>query len=127
MTTRTELIKQLSYVSVQDQVARDVLIEAADMLKADGKEQRKPEWRRGFEAGLAANEKIAKDATNALRSEQQAHLETNRLMTQAITDSEATNDKLREAARLALDALEHVQWKNWRTDKAITALTEALK
>jgi len=45
MTTRTELIKQLSYVSVQDQVARDVLIEAADMLKADGKEQRRLYWR----------------------------------------------------------------------------------
>ena len=132
MTTRTELIKQLSYVSVQDQVARDVLIEAADMLKADGKEQRKPEWRRGFEAGLAANEKIAKDATNALRSEQQAHLETNRLMTQALTDSEATNDKLREAARLALDALlkKNGKWGQGHDEleaKAVATLTEALK
>lgn len=34
--TRTELIKQLSYVNVQDPVARDVLIEAANMLEADG-------------------------------------------------------------------------------------------
>jgi hypothetical protein len=126
MTTRTELIAELRQNHEFD-FSQEIKRKAADMLEADGKEHRKPEWRRGFEAGLSANEKIAKDATNALRSEQQAHLETNRLMTQAITDSEATNDKLREAARLALDALEHVQWKNWRTDKAITALTEALK
>jgi N-formylglutamate amidohydrolase len=133
MSTRTELIEALrdidGYYSTLTMQDGAFIRSAADMLEADGKEQRKPEWRRGFEAGLSANEKIAKDATNALRSEQQAHLETNRLMTQAITDSEATNDKLREAARLALDALIYHTAQTRpidRTNAAIAALEEAL-
>lgn len=32
----------------------------------------------------------------------------------------------REVLQMALDALEHVQWKNWRTDKAIEALRAEL-
>ena len=39
---------------------------------------------------------------------------------------EAERDALKDAARLALDALDHVQWKNWRTDKAIAALKAVL-
>ena len=35
-------------------------------------------------------------------------------------------DALKDAARLALDALEAAQWKNWRTDKAIAALKAVL-
>jgi len=57
-------------------------------------------------------------------------------MTQAITDSEATNDKLREAARLALDALINgrkvrngeggTEYQPPLEDAAITALKEVL-
>lgn len=32
----------------------------------------------------------------------------------------------REVLQQAFDALEHVQWKNWRTDKAITAIRAEL-
>lgn len=32
----------------------------------------------------------------------------------------------REVLQMALDALEHVQWKNWRTDKAIAAIRAEL-
>ena len=38
----------------------------------------------------------------------------------------AERDALKDAARLSLDALDHVQWKNWRTDKAIAALKAVL-
>jgi len=52
-------------------------------------------------------------------------------MTQALTDSEATNDKLREAARLALDALTYQgtmgPTRRQRRAEATTALREALK
>ena len=33
---------------------------------------------------------------------------------------------MRKLLQQALDALEHVQWKNWRTDKAIKALRSEL-
>ena len=32
----------------------------------------------------------------------------------------------REVLQQAFDALEHVQWKNWRTDKAIAAIRAEL-
>ena len=35
-------------------------------------------------------------------------------------------DTRREVLQQALDALEHVQWKNWRTDKAIAAIRAEL-
>lgn len=34
-------------------------------------------------------------------------------------------DTLMESAKLALEALDHERWKNWRTHKAITALKKA--
>ena len=45
---------------------------------------------------------------------------------EALSKALKERDALKDAARLSLDALDHVQWKNWRTDKAIAALKAVL-
>lgn len=45
-------------------------------------------WQRGYQLGLKSNEQIAKQVTDALRLEQDAHQETNRMMTEALMQAE---------------------------------------
>ena len=57
------------------------------------------------------------------------HKECTQLLGEALQDTTNVSierDALKDAALLALDALDHVQWKNWRTDKAINALKAVL-
>ena len=46
-------------------------------------------WNRGHQMGMAANRDIARQATEALAKEREAHAETNRMMTEALTQAEA--------------------------------------
>lgn len=46
-------------------------------------------WNRGHQMGMAANRDIARQATEALVKEREAHAETNRMMTEALMQAEA--------------------------------------
>jgi hypothetical protein len=149
MTTRTELIAELRQYHEFD-FSQEIKRKAADMLEADEHSSLTIEVLRAERNHARAQRdnaikllssihmllypapfNMADGNTMVFRPKNpDPHVVLQELSDRirAIPDDMMEADtKLREAARLALDALEHVQWKNWRTDKAITALTEALK
>lgn len=57
-------------------------------------------WNRGHAMGMKANEDIARQATEALRSEKAAHADTNAMLTASLMDAERERDENEGAFRV---------------------------
>ena len=90
---RGQIINRLrsNHITWRDTIDR--CSEAADMLEADAPKRDKQwhdtAWQRGFKMGVSDAASTVKNATYALAAEQAAHRETNRMMTEALMQSEA--------------------------------------
>ena len=72
-------------------------------------------WARGHKMGMLENERIARDAVDALRREKDAHAETNARMTDSLMQAE---DSAAEAIRRLRTLLADI--KAWDVDQYMT-------
>ena len=72
-------------------------------------------WARGHKMGMLENERIARDAGDALRREKDAHAETNARMTDSLMQAE---DSAAEAIRRLRTLLADI--KAWDVDQYMT-------
>ena len=84
-------------------------------------------WQRGHRMGMLENERIAREATEALRREKADHAETNSRLTEALMSTEADNDKLRAALRLSTNGLRHCAGWNISEEKEKALMTVVME
>ncbi len=145
MTTRTELIERLrgidSYYEPLSAEENQHVKEAADMLEADGEQVQ-----RAYDEGVRRSERHFDERVRMHKEEARAYKELYFKLAERIVNGKAfeppppiviqTNDKLKEAARLALDALINgrkvrngeggTEYQPPLEDAAIAALKESL-
>ena len=84
-------------------------------------------WQRGYQMGLAGNERVAGEATAALQQARNENSKFNEQMTDAMTALEDENAKLRNALLISTNGLRHCSRWNISEEKEKALITVVME